>query len=76
MTDRLSLGGLAECEMSVEGEEEVGAWVGGGLTQVKCHPDPPSLVTKWPLLRVHSKWQLHFHSKVFNLKKGFTHPGK
>ena len=61
MTDRLSLGGLAECEMSVEGEEEVGAWVGGGLTQVKCHPDPPSLVTKWPLLRVHSKWQLHFH---------------
>ena len=54
MTGRVSLAGLAECEMSVEGDTRkrrggvgVGTgmvWVGGGGTQVKCHPDPPSLL--------------------------------
>ena len=38
MTDRLSLGGLAECEMSVEGEEEVGAWVSGGVDTSQMSP--------------------------------------
>ena len=48
MTGRLSLAGLAECEMSVEGDTrkrrggDRGVWVVG--TQVKCHPDPPSLL--------------------------------